>query len=269
MFNTTTQSLMNKTIWISSLLLLMITLPSLKALAETNDSVVEVRYTVTRNWLKMYEGVDYISDQEKERYRYNFGNRRTTRTSNGLLYLNDTMSFYMDDPTPAAAGGFSTIREPFLIQRNFASMQIHDILSFQRNTLIIQDTLIMPTWKILNEIREIAGHICMSASYTDTIRGQHVTAWFSLSYPSLAGPERHCGLPGLILGIDINNGALEIMATSIDTVPLTDQLTMPSRFDGRRIRGQEVTETEYRSSMQEHFATQRRTGQYPFIGVRY
>jgi GLPGLI family protein len=237
--------------------------------AQNNDSVVVVNYSVTRNWLKMIDAVDYIPQTEKERFRYMYGSQRATWTSRALLYLNDTLSFYLDDPDPAAASGFSMIRDPYLIQRNFASMQIHDVLSWERKTLVVKDTLIVPTWKILNDIREIAGHICMSASWTDTIKGQHVIAWFALNYPSFAGPERHCGLPGLILGIEINNGALEIMASAIDTIPLTDQLTMPNRFDGRRIRGTEISEEEYRKTVAEYMAIQRENKNFPFFGVRY
>jgi GLPGLI family protein len=143
------------------------------------------------------------------------------------------------------------------------------VVTWQRSTLIIQDTLIFPQWKILNDIREIAGQICMNATFTDTLKGQQIIAWFSLSYPSFAGPERLSGLPGLILGVEVNNGALEIMAVSIDTVPLIHQLTMPDRFDGRRIRGEQITEESFRQKVQQYMAEQRKAGRFPFWGIRY
>lgn len=232
------------------------------------DSLTVVRYSIERNWVKMIEGVDYISAQQKERTRYMYGNRGSY-TAYSKLWFNDSVSFYSDEAVSEANYGYSWLREPFLIRRDFSSMQAHDVLTWLRKTYIIKDTLVMPRWKILNDIREIAGHICMNASITDTVKGQHIIAWFALDIPSFAGPERLCGLPGLILGVEVNNGAMEIMAQSIDTVALTDQLTMPSRFDGRRIRGKNISETDYQAMTYKYMDEKRRTQSYPFWGVRY
>jgi GLPGLI family protein len=232
------------------------------------DSVVVVRYAVNKNWVKMIEGVDYLSTQEKERAKYVYGNR-SSWTSYGLLYFNDSVSFYKDDFEDETNGGYAWLKDPFLIRRDFAHMQMHDVLVWLRKTVIIEDTLIMPTWKILNDVREIAGQICMSASWTDTLKGQQVVAWFALGIPSQAGPEQLCGLPGLILGVEINNGAMEIMAQKIDTIPLTDQLTMPTRFDGRKIKGKMISEQEYRRRVHAYMTEKREALQYPYWGVRY
>jgi len=246
---------------------LVLILCSMTHLLKANDSVVVVRYAVNKNWVRMIEGVDYLSAQEKERARYVYGNR-SSWTSYGLLYFNDSLSFYKDD-FEEDGGGYAWLKYPFLIRRDFSGMQIHDVLFWLNKTVIIEDTLIMPTWKILNDVREIAGQICMSASWTDTIKGQHVVAWFALGIPSQAGPERLCGLPGLILGAEINNGAMEIMAQRIDTIPLTDQLTMPTRFDGRKIKGRKTDETEYQRRVHAYMKEKREAQQYPYWGIRY
>lgn len=240
---------------------------SLKA-AVAQDSLTVVRYSIARNWVKMIEGVDYISSQQKERTRYMYGNQ-ASYTTYSKLWFNDSVSFYSDDISGTASYGYSSIREPFLIRRNFGSMEVHDVLTWLRKTYIIEDSLVVPRWKILNDIREIAGHICMNASITDTVKGQHIIAWFALDMPSFAGPERLCGLPGLILGVEVNNGAMEIMAQSIETVALTDQLTMPARFDGRRIRGKNISEADYQEMIYNYMDEKRKTESYPFWGVRY
>jgi hypothetical protein len=68
----------------------------------------------------MIEGVDYISPQEKERVRYQYGGaRRSVYTAHTTLWLNDTASFYMDEAPTEGAGGYSWLRDPFLIRRNF------------------------------------------------------------------------------------------------------------------------------------------------------
>lgn len=252
----------------ASALICLLIISSMTLRATASDSVVVVRYAVNKNWVKMIEGVDYLSTQEKERAKYVYGNR-SSWTSYGLLCFNDSISFYQDDFQDDNSSGYAWLKDPFLIRRDFANMQIHDVMVWLRKTVIIEDTLIMPKWKILNDVREIAGHICMSASWTDTLKGQHVIAWFALGIPSQAGPERHCGLPGLILGVEINNGAMEIMAQKIDTIPLTDQLTMPSRFDGRKIKGRKITETEYQKHLATYMTEKRQAMQFPYWGIRY
>jgi GLPGLI family protein len=245
------------------LILAMLSL-SLKA----QDSVFTVKYAVNKNWVKMIEGVEYITPQQKERAKYMYGNR-SSYTSYTRLYFNDTLSLYSDVLEDEESYGYSWLREPYIIRRDFREYRSHDVMTWLRKVMIVEDTLVLPRWKILNDIREIAGHICMNATYTDTVKGQTFVAWFALDIPSPAGPERLCGLPGLILGVDVNNGAMEIMAQSIETVPLTDQLTKPTRFDGRKIKGKHVSEAEYQSKVKQFMDEKRKAMEYPFWGVRY
>lgn len=232
------------------------------------DSVQMVKYAVNKDWVKMIDGVDYITPQQKERAKYMYGNR-SSYTSYTRLWFNDSLSMYSDDFEEEESYGYSWLKEPFLIRRDFTRQQMHDVLSWMSKVYIIQDTLLIPKWKILNDVREIAGHICMSASITDTIKGQHITAWFALDIPSPAGPERLCGLPGLILGVEVNNGAMEIMAQSIEKVPLKDQLAIPARFDGRKIKGKHISEADYQAKMIKYMDEKREAQEYPFWGVRY
>ncbi len=235
---------------------------------KAQDSVVVVKYAVNKNWVKMIEGVDYITPQEKERAKYLYGTEGSY-TSFARLWFNDSLSFYSDDFSDQESYGYSWLKDPFLIRRDFSNMRIYDVISWLRKVVIVDDTLIMPTWKILNDVREIAGQICMNASWTDTIKNQTVIAWFALAVPSPAGPERLCGLPGLILGVEVNNGAMEIMAQSIDTVPLSGQLDVPTRFDDRRIRGKHISENNYRQMVWKHMDERRKALAFPFWGMRY
>ncbi|MFO7723855.1 MAG: GLPGLI family protein [Bacteroidales bacterium] len=250
------------------LILLAITFYMSMHSAFAQDSVTVVRYAINKDWVKMIEGVDYLSSQEKERARYLYGGR-SSYTAYTRLFFNDSVSMYSDVFDDEESYGYSWLKDPYLIRRNFERMQIHDVMVWMRKVVIVEDSLEMPKWKILNDVREIAGQICMNASWTDTLRGQTYVAWFALSVPSRAGPERLCGLPGLILGVEVNNGAMEIMAQSIDTVPLTDQLEMPARFDGRKIKGKHISEELYQIMVQKHMAAKRKAQEYPFWGIRY
>jgi GLPGLI family protein len=232
------------------------------------DSITVVRYAINKDWVKMIEGVEYLPQQEKEKARYLYGGR-SSYTTYTQLFFNDSVSMYRDVFDEEESHGYSWLKDPYLIRRDFAGMQMHDVLVWMNKVLIIEDTLVLPQWKILNDVRDIAGQICMNASWTDTLRGQTYIAWFALALPSQAGPERLCGLPGLILGVEVNNGAMEIMAQSVETIPLADQLEMPARFDGRKIKGKLISEGQYQSMVQKHMATKRKAREYPFWGIRY
>ncbi|HRZ41978.1 MAG TPA: GLPGLI family protein [Bacteroidales bacterium] len=231
------------------------------------DSVSVVSYNLNKDWLKMIEGVPWFTPQQKERARYMWGNR-TSFTTHAKLWYSDTVSYYCDIPDEEEIR-FGYTQDPFLIRRNFSTMTTYDVIKWLGKTQVIEDTLIMPQWKILNDVREIAGHICMSAAITDTVKGQYIVAWFALDIASPAGPERLCGLPGLILGVEINNGALEIMAQSVTKEPLTTQLDIPHRFNGKKIKGKHITETGYQLMVQKYMDEKRETMDYPFWGIRY
>jgi GLPGLI family protein len=64
-------------------------------------------------------------------------------------------------------------------------------------------------------MKEIANHICMNATYYDSIRGKEVIAWFALDLPVSLGPNKYCGLPGMILEVNEADGALVYTATSV------------------------------------------------------
>jgi GLPGLI family protein len=84
-------------------------------------------------------------------------------------------------------------------------------------------------------MKEIGGHICMNAETTDKMRDQTINAWFALDIPVSSGPERFIGLPGMILEVDINDGAVIMTADKIDLKKLTSELDIPAKIKGRKI----------------------------------
>ena len=64
-------------------------------------------------------------------------------------------------------------------------------------------------------MKEVAGRICMNASCYDSLKSKEVVAWFALDLPIPAGPDRYCGLPGMIMEINEANGALVYTATNV------------------------------------------------------
>ena len=224
-----------------------------------------IRYLVTHNWTKKMAAVDYISKQQRERIAYMWGNRSEWKVYT-VLYFSATQSRYEDSEERAEPDdeGYSWRKDVYNIKRDFESNTIQDAIQLLGKTYVIEDTLIAPEWKILNDIKEVAGHVCMKAFLEDTLKQQKITAWFALDMPLSAGPERLCGLPGLILEVDVNDGAMLISADKIDLRKLDKELNMPKKLKGKRIK-----EAEYYALLKKHIEDRRKAEEPAFWGMRY
>jgi GLPGLI family protein len=67
----------------------------------------------------------------------------------------------------------------------------------------------------LNDLKEVAGHICMKAQVEDLSKIRKLQHGL-LKISFQAGPERLWGFPGMILELDINDGAVTVVATKIE-----------------------------------------------------
>lgn len=243
-------------------LILLLTIPALPQAQELEGTV---RYVATHNWVKQMAQLDYISQQQKERMSYMWANDSEWKTYT-VLHLTPAKSLYQDSEEKMSADdeGYAWRKSVFHIQRDFANNRLHDILKIEGKTYHIEDTLQAPQWKVLNDIKEVAGHICMNAVWEDTIKRQTVVAWFALDIPSNAGPERFYGLPGLILEVEVNDGALVISADKIEPKKLGAELDLP-----KKIKGKKVTEAEYRRLLIDYMQEKRRMEQPWNWGLRY
>jgi GLPGLI family protein len=204
-----------------------------------------IRYLVTHNWTKKMAALTYMSKQSKERVAYMWGNRAEWQLYT-LLHFNATQSRYIDSEERVDADdmGYSWRKETFFANRDFEQNTHFDALTLQGKTYLVEDSLHCPDWKILNDMKEVAGHLCMNASWEDTLKQQKITAWFALDIPHSGGPERLCGLPGLILEADYNNGAMLITANRIEPKKLTNELDLP-----KKLKGKKVDEATYRTAL--------------------
>src|ERR1035437_1025154 len=202
-----------------------------------------VHYLKTENIAKKMAVLDYLSKQSIEVFTYSYaqvygvGNESTTYS---ILYLNATQTKYED--TEENDNVYNYQQTDYTIMRDFSKNTLHDIIEVLGRTYIIEDSLKSPKWIILNEMKEIAGHICMNAFYDDTLKKQKVVAWYALDIPIGGGPERYFGLPGLILEVDINDGALVITADRINLKKLTTELDFPKKAKGKKIKEKDYIE---------------------------
>jgi GLPGLI family protein len=236
------------------------------AALEAQNNEGYIRYLVTHNWSKKYAAVDYISKQQRERDAYVWGGSRAEWKMFANYYFSEKGSKYEDSEESAEADdeGYSWRKEAYLIHRNFETGQMTDVITMLGKAYVIEDSIQTQDWKILNEMKEIAGHVCMNAQWTDTVKLQKITAWFALDMPVPGGPERLGGLPGMILEVDINNGGMLITADKIELKPLTNELALPKKLKGKKIK-----EANYVEMLKKHVAEKKKAEQPPYWGIRY
>ncbi len=226
----------------------------------------EVRYLVTHNWVKKLAALDYISAREREKVAYMWGNRAEWKAYM-RLYFSPQRSRYeeSDEQAEAEMVGYAGRREPLLFYRDFEQARLFDVVKAQGRTYFIEDSLQCPQWKVLNDVKEVAGYVCMNASWEDPIKGHRIEVWFALDLPTPAGPEDLCGLPGLILEANYNDGAMVIAADQINLRPLGDALNLPKI----KAKGKRVSWEEYRELQRKYIAEQRKAENAWFWGIRY
>lgn len=224
-----------------------------------------IRYLRTQNWAKMMASVDYISKQQRDRSMYMWGTRSEWKTYTHL-HFNATESKYENSEEEAEPGneGWSDRKEIFFMKCNFKDNTLYDGLTLLGKTYLIHDSIVPPKWKIMNDMKEVAGHICMNASMNDTLRKQNTIVWFALDMPLSSGPDRFIGLPGIILEVDVNNGALIMTADKIDMLPLTTELDVPAKLKGKK-----VTMSEYTKLIEKQIKERKAAEEPWFWGMSY
>ena len=226
----------------------------------------DIRYLVTQNWARQMESLDYLSKQRKERIAYMWGGRRSEWKTYTNLYFNAVETKYEDSEERAEPDdeGYSWRKNAYVLRRNFEKNTVQDVIEMLGKTYIVEDSLYMPEWKIHNDLKEVAGHICMKAYWEDTVKNHKIVAWFAQDIPHSGGPERLCGLPGMILEADINNGAMVISADRIRMKNLTTELEHP-----KKLKGKKVKEAEYQEVIRKFIEEKRQAEEPYFWGMRY
>jgi GLPGLI family protein len=225
-----------------------------------------VRYTRTTYWTKLNSTLPYLSKQEKEKQAYMFGGRDDWQEYT-LLYFNDKGSYYTfsDQLTSYEEKyDYSGRKEAFGIKRDFEKEKTNEFFEMMGKTYILEDSLRPLNWKVLNDIKDVAGHICMKAMVEDTIKKQKIIAWFAQDIPVNAGPERLYGLPGLIMELNINDGAVIVEATKIEPLKITTQMDLP-----KKLKGKKINELAYQDMIWKFIQEKIKEERNPFWSIRY
>jgi len=224
-----------------------------------------IKYLTTYNWVKMINSCEYLSRDRKDKASYMWGNDSEWKMYTLLYFTTQKSKFENSEEKadPRDDEGYAGRKETFFMTCDFEKNTTYDAITMLGKVYLISDSLKTPDWKILNDMKEVAGHVCMNASLNDSIRGQKIIAWFALDIPVQAGPDRFFGLPGMILEVNINNGAKVMTAEKIEMKALTSEFDLPKKLKGKKVSG-----SEYYAILKKFYYEKRQAEEFPW-GVNF
>ena len=245
------------------ILLILSLLISSATIAQKTEGVAT--YVRKEHWLKIMSRLTFLSQEQKDRMAQTWKN--WAEDNKGIkmkLAFSPNESLYTYNSDEPEEGGYSWRKSELDLYRNFEKDKKIDVIEMLGKTYIIDDSLHAPVWKIGNQIKEVAGYVCMRADTEDPVKKHKITAWFAQDIPVSAGPERVNGLPGLILELDVNDGDVVIEAVSVAFRPLTPaDLKMP------KLKGKKINDTAYNTLIRQYIAEQMTAHQNPYWEIRY
>jgi len=225
-----------------------------------------IRYLTTYDWVKMINACDYLDKTRKDRSAYMWGNRSQWNIYTTLYFSAIKSKFEISDekaPSKEEDDTYASRKETYYLTRDFSKNTLFDAIEMLGKVYLVSDSLKTPDWKILNDMKEVAGHICMNASLNDTLMHQKIMVWFALDIPVAAGPDRFYGLPGLILEVNINNGAKIMVADKIEMKTLTTEFDLP-----KKLKGKQMNNDAYLAVIKKFLDEKKKEEEFPW-GMRF
>lgn len=113
--------------------------------------------------------------------------------------------------------------------KNFTTKKLIEKRELMQEMYLLKDPIHSTTWKLEDgETRTFAGYPCKKAT-GKTERGNEVIAWYTEEIPIASGPEQFNGLPGIILGLDINKSEVVFTAISLDKKNCKKEIKAPTK----------------------------------------
>jgi GLPGLI family protein len=245
---------MNRIVWMVLLLSLSFSTAYSQVLAG------RIEYKRTSYWTRILDYLPYLSQAERERTQRNWSRSDGYTTTTELLF-DGQLSLYQEVEEERE---WYWRKETFHLLRDHAADKRSDIVEMPDRIYLIEDAIPRTRWKILSEIRDIKGYICMSAETRDTIKNQRIVAWFATDLPLPHGPEGFGGLPGMILELDINDGAVVITASEVRLEQPAAPIALPKM---KRLRT--ITAVKYEEQLQQFIQQSMAAERNPYWSIRY
>lgn len=244
------------------LCILILSLLTPPALAQDMEGVVS--YEQVYQWAKIYSRLDFLSQEEKDREMLTWGGKDESKTKMTLFFTPTQSKYTYDENQDDEDRRYSWRKQEYLIFRDFEQETKTEIIEMLGKTYVIEDSLKAPKWKVMNKIKDVAGHVCMLAVTEDTIKRQKIEAWFAHDLPIPAGPGQYFGLPGLIMELDVNEGDLVITAQKVEMKPVGEAVQLP-----KKIKGKKLTNKAYDALIYAHIRDSMTAHRNPFWSMPY
>ncbi|HEV7382261.1 MAG TPA: GLPGLI family protein [Dyadobacter sp.] len=244
-----------------SLLIAVFVIAAHGARAQGQEGIVT--YERTQFWTKILPKLTFLSKEQLDRELRTWGsNDEGWKTKYQLVFTENENKY--SEIAQESEYGYNDRLSDYLIYRNFATNKRMELEDVSGKSYLVDDSLSAPTWKVMNKIKEINGQLCMMAVTEDTVRSQKIVAWFANNLSVPAGPERYFGLPGLIMELDIDDGAVIITAVKVDIKPVGEAIQLPKKMKGKKITGK-----EYDKLVKTTLDTAIKGRRYPYSAVRF
>ena len=224
--------------------------------------------TITFNrkyhWVNIASKIPYLSQEEKDRMKLTWGKDDENKGEDFLLTFNADGIVYAQIEKEDNYG-YSWGQEDDIFIRDHKTKTTKDIRILLGKKYVVEDVIPKYKWKILNELKEVAGYVCMKAETKDTVNNIVIHAWFTDKIPEISGPEGFAGLPGMILALDFNDDDINIVATNVDLV--SDKpviLPIP-----KKIKGKSIQYSEYNARKKKHIQLSVAGRRNPYWEMRY
>ena len=229
--------------------------------AVTGQIVGEIEYDRTIYYSRIIDGLPYLTKEEKDRQKLSWGKDEGSSYPY-ILQFTDSLSLYTYGEKEKEYS-YSWKKDEFLLLRDAVNKRMMNQQVLGGKLYVVEDDTPLTKWKILNEIREVEGYLCMKAETRDPLKEQIIHAWFTTEIPISGGPEGFGGLPGMILMLEINEGTAIIEAKKV-------VLDTPPKFDiPKKIKGKRVSQQEYLAVLEKYFNQCLDGKRNPFWQTRY
>ncbi|MFI5134720.1 MAG: GLPGLI family protein [Chitinophagales bacterium] len=177
-------------------------------------------------------------------------NLPTERNAQMILYFTPDASLYMNDPSVKNDDGIVTddessdgehirIKMDAPDNRTYCDLKNNQQIiqqDFMQRKFLITKDLKSSDWKITGNQKMILNYPCQEAIRQDS--DKKITVWFTTAIPLSTGPSSYCGLPGVVLAVDINNGDQTVTATAVN-LGAVDASKIQKPTEGKKVTQEE------------------------------
>lgn len=227
------------------------------AFGQNNQGVIHYEKEV--KWIKIMATLSFMTQEDIDRSKLTWGKSDGLKEKYVLFYDEKKMTYY---DSPEEVEEFSWSNDLYYLEHTFKENQINNNIDLLGKKYIVEGDAEKHKWKILNEIKEIAGYLCMKAETFDEANNRKVIAWFADGIPISGGPEGYYGLPGMILELNFGNGCSVITATKVD-------YSSTLKLDKRKRKGKRVTQSEINKKIKKYYESQIKEKRNPYWQMRY